>query len=111
MLGHIFVASTFFNPAYRGVLSSDQVQESKQFVKQTTEHQCATNDHHMVDGFCFRREETCNERQTSEQSEELQAKRFKHLSTLRMLLEKEETNEKATTTTNCNIELNEYFTP
>ena len=110
----IFVASTFLNPAYRGVLSSEQVQKAKLFIKQlimeTTEYQCADNDNDALDG----REESevlCNEieeRQTSEQSEEPLAKRFKHLSRLSMLLEKEETRERATTTINYDTDLNEY---
>ena len=67
-----------------------------------------------MDGLSFRREESeglCNEieeRQTLGQSEEPQAKRFEHLSRLSMLLEKEETKEKAATTIKYDTDLNEY---
>ena len=106
MFDPVYITSTYFNPAYKNVLSKQQEELAQVFIKQLISHQdqyevpaeTQTEGNPTIDPI-----PSCSE------SGEPQAKRFKHLSRLSKLLEVEEEQSRENRTPDKHdLELNEY---
>ena len=107
MFDSVYIISTYFNPAYKNVLSKQQEELAQVFIKQLISHQdqCEVPAETQIEG-----NPTTNPIPSRSDSGEPQAKRFKYLSRLHVskLLEEEESRENSATPDKHDLELNDY---
>lgn len=104
MFDPVYITATYFNPAYKSVLSKQQEELAQVFIKQLIflQDQYEVPAETQTEG-----NPTIDPIPSRSESGEPQAKRFKHLSRLSKLLE-EQSRENSTVPDKHDLELNEY---